>query len=43
MRYALEVVKAIKEAAPELMIEYKLPIITVNPDGTLARKGRLRG
>ena len=29
-RYALEVVKAIKEAAPDLMIEYKLPIITKN-------------
>lgn len=41
VRYALEVVKAIKEAAPELMIEYKLPIITVNPDGTLRGKGGL--
>ena len=26
-RYALEVVKAIKEAAPDLMIEYKLPFV----------------
>lgn len=41
VRYALEVVKAIKEAAPELMVEYKLPIITVNPDGTLRGKGGL--
>ena len=40
-RYALEVVAAIKEAAPDLMIEYKLPIITVNPDGTLRGKGGL--
>lgn len=32
-RYALEVVQAIKEAAPDLTIEYKLPIITINPDG----------
>ena len=40
-RYALEVVAAIKKAAPDLMIEYKLPIITVNPDGTLRGKGGL--
>ena len=40
-RYALEVVKAIKEAAPGMMIEYKLPIITVNSDGTLRGKGGL--
>ena len=40
-RYALEVLAAIKEAAPGMMIEYKLPIITVNPDGTLRGKGGL--
>ena len=40
-RYALEVVKAIKEAAPDLMIEYKLPIITKNADGSLRGKGGL--
>ena len=40
-RYALEVVAAIKEAAPDLMIEYKLPIITLNPDGSLRGKGGL--
>lgn len=39
VRYALEIVAAIKEAAPEMMIEYKLPIITRNPDGTLRGKG----
>ena len=41
VRYALEVVKAIKEAAPNLMIEYKLPIITKNPDGSDRGKGGL--
>jgi len=41
VRYALEVVAAIKEAAPELMIEYKLPIITKNPDGSDRGKGGL--
>ena len=40
-RYALEVVKAIKEAAPTLMVEYKLPIITKNPDGSDRGKGGL--
>ena len=32
---------AIKEAAPSMMVEYKLPIITVNPDGSLRGKGDL--
>jgi len=41
VRYALEVVAAIKEAAPDLMIEYKLPIITRNPDGSDRGKGGL--
>ncbi len=40
-RYALEVVAAIREAAPDLMLEYKLPIITVNADGTPRGKGGL--
>ena len=40
-RYALEVLQAIKEAAPDMMVEYKLPIITVNPDGSLRGKGGL--
>lgn len=40
-RYALEVVEAIKEAAPNLTIEYKLPIITVNQDGSSRGKGGL--
>ena len=41
VRYALEVVAAIREAAPSLMIEYKLPIITKNPDGSDRGKGGL--
>ena len=41
IRYGLEIVAAIKEAAPNLMVEYKLPIITVNPDGSLRGKGGL--
>ena len=40
-RYALEVVGAIKEAAPNLMIEYKLPFITTNDDGSDRGKGGL--
>ena len=40
-RYALEVVAAIKEVAPNLMIEYKLPFITTNEDGTDRGKGGL--
>ena len=40
-RYALEVVKAIKDAAPNLMIEYKLPFITKNGDGSDRGKGGL--
>lgn len=42
VRYALEVVAAIKEAAPQLMVEYKLPVIMENPDGTPRGKGGLR-
>lgn len=41
VRYALEVVGALKQAAPSLMIEYKLPIITRNADGSLRGKGGL--
>ena len=41
VRYALEVVAAIKEAAPNMMIEYKLPVITKNPDGSDRGKGGL--
>ncbi len=41
IKFALKVVAAIKENAPEICIDYKLPIITVNPDGTLRGKGGL--
>ena len=41
VRYALEVVAAIKQAAPTLMVEYKLPVITHNADGTPRGKGGL--
>ena len=41
VRFALEVVAAMKQAAPKMMIEYKLPIITKNPDGSDRGKGGL--
>ena len=41
IRYALEVVAAIKEAAPSLMVEYKLQFITINADGSDRGKGGL--
>ena len=41
VRYALEVVEAIKAAAPNMMVEYKLPVITKNPDGSDRGKGGL--
>ena len=41
-RYAIEVLRAMKEAAPDMMIEYKLPIITVNRDGSFRGKGGLK-
>lgn len=41
VRYALEVVEAIRSAAPGIMVEYKLPIVTVNTDGTYRGKGGL--
>lgn len=41
VRYALEVVAAVREAAPSLMIEYKLPLVTINADGSLRGKGGL--
>lgn len=41
VRFALEVVAAIKEAVPNMMVEYKLPVVTRNADGTLRGKGGL--
>ncbi|WP_028042836.1 bilirubin reductase, long form [Candidatus Stoquefichus massiliensis] len=40
-RFALAVVNSIKEHAPDICIDYKLPIVTVNDDGTLRGKGGL--
>ncbi len=41
VRYALEVVAAIRKAAPDLILEYKLPVIMTNVDGSLRGKGGL--
>lgn len=41
IRFALEVVRTIKEAVPEMMVDYKLPIVTVTKQGTLQGKGGL--
>ena len=41
VRYALEVVRGIKEIAPNLLVEYKLPFITTNDDGSDRGKGGL--
>lgn len=40
-RFALEFVKAIKEGAPDITIDYKLPIVTKRKDGTYQGKGGL--
>lgn len=41
IRFALEVVDMIKECAPEICIDYKLPVVTINADGSLRGKGGL--
>lgn len=41
IRFALEVVDAIKRASANITIDYKLPIVTVQPDGSLLGKGGL--
>lgn len=41
IKFALAVVKTIKENAPDICIDYKLPVITVNLDGSLRGKGGL--
>lgn len=40
-RLSVELVQALKTALPEMIIEYKLPVITVNEDGSLRGKGGL--
>lgn len=41
VRYALETVEAIRQAAPGLVLEYKLPVLTVNADGSIRGRGGL--
>lgn len=41
-RFALSMVKAIKEVCGDMLIEYKLPIITELKDGTFLGKGGLK-
>lgn len=41
IKFALKVVETIKENAPNICIDYKLPIITINSDGSLRGKGGL--
>lgn len=41
IRFALQVVAVIKKSAPNLLIEYKLPIITKQKDDSLIGKGGL--
>ncbi|MDO4216304.1 MAG: NADH:flavin oxidoreductase [Bacteroidales bacterium] len=38
-RFSLELIQALKAAVPEMVIEYKLPVITINADGSLRGKG----
>jgi 2,4-dienoyl-CoA reductase-like NADH-dependent reductase (Old Yellow Enzyme family)/thioredoxin reductase len=41
IRFGLELVKGLKEQVPGMLIEYKLPIITIKEDGSLRGKGGL--
>ena len=41
MRFALETVRAIREKCPEIAIEYKFSMRTVNPDGSIRGNGGL--
>lgn len=38
-RFSLELIQELKSVLPEMIIEYKLPVITVNTDGSLRGKG----
>lgn len=40
-RFALNLVKVLKEAAPDMVLDYKLPVITPMEDGGLRGKGGL--
>ena len=39
IRFALELVREIKKNAPDIVIDYKLPVVTRQPDGSLMGKG----
>ena len=39
IRFAIELVREIKKNAPDIVIDYKLPVVTVQPDGSLMGKG----
>ena len=41
MRFSLETVRAIKEKCPDIAIEYKFALRTVNPDGSIRGNGGL--
>lgn len=41
IRFALETVRAIKEVSGDMIIDYKLPIVTVTSDGSFQGKGGL--
>ncbi|MCQ3035046.1 MAG: FAD-dependent oxidoreductase [Bacilli bacterium] len=40
-RFALQVVRAIREASADICIDYKLPVVTYNEDGSVCGKGGL--
>lgn len=40
-RFSVELIQALKQTLPEMVIEYKLPVITINADGSLRGKGGL--
>lgn len=42
VRYALEVAAAIRAAVPSLIVEYKLPVVVMNDDGSLRGRGGLQ-
>ncbi len=39
VRFALEAVRAVKSAAPEIVIDYKLPVVTPSKDGLRGKGG----
>lgn len=41
IRFALQVVEAVKKASPTITIDYKLPIVTLQKDGSYMGKGGL--